>query len=70
MKNTNGNSHESVEHALIGSREEFDALIDREAQRLLGISGEQFMRLREEGRLPERIGVRTLAMMADLASVS
>ncbi len=70
MKNLNGNGHESVEHDLIGSREEFDALIDREAQRLLGISGEQFLRLREEGRLPERIGVRTLAMMADLASVS
>ncbi len=70
MKNTNENGHESVEHDVIGSREEFDALIDREAQRLLGISGEHFMRLREEGRLPERIGVRTLAMMADLASVS
>ncbi len=66
----NGNGHESAEHSLIGSREEFDALIDREAQRLLGISGEQFLRLREEGRLPERIGVRALAMMADLASVS
>ncbi len=70
MKNTNGNGYESVEHDLIGSREEFDALIDREARRLLGVSGEEFLRLKAEDRLPLRPGVSSLSMLADLATIS
>lgn len=61
---------EAVEYGEIATREELLSLIDREAHRLLGISGAEFLELRAQGRLPERPGARTLAMLAELESVS
>lgn len=64
---TNG---ESVEHDEISTHDELMRLLDHEARRMLDISGKEFLELRAKGLLPDRSGARTLAMLADLESVS
>jgi hypothetical protein len=48
------------------SKEELDALIDREARRLLEITGEEFKKLYAAGRLPDHVAARVLSMLVDL----
>ena len=67
---TNGKHQDPVEHDVIGTQADLDALIDSEARRLLKVSGADFMRMKKSDSLPERPGVRALAMMADLASIA
>jgi hypothetical protein len=52
------------------TREEGPALLDREAQRYLGISGEEFIRVWEAGKFdddPDRPDVMYVAMLLPLA---
>ena len=67
---TNGRHEDPVEHTVIETQADLDALIDAEARRLLHISGADFMKMKMSGSLPERPGVRALAMMAELGSIS
>lgn len=64
---TNG---ESVEYDEISTHDELVSLLDRESRRILGLSAAEFIDRRAKGILPERMGVRTLSMLADLESLS
>jgi hypothetical protein len=57
---------EPVEYGELRDHDEFMKLIDAESRRLLGIPGDEFLRLRDQHQLPERPGVRTLSMLASL----
>ncbi|MHB8377580.1 MAG: hypothetical protein ACYDEB_11585 [Dehalococcoidia bacterium] len=61
---------ESVEYGEISTHDELVSLLDRESHRILGLSATEFIDRRAKGMLPERMGVRTLSMLADLESIS
>ncbi len=50
------------------SREELDALIDAEARKRLGITGEEFKRRYGNKELPDTPAVREIAMLLKLAA--
>ncbi len=64
---TNG---ESVEYGEISTHDDLVSLLDRESHRILGLSAAEFIDQRAKGMLPERMGARTLSMLADLESIS
>lgn len=69
-KNGRNGAEEISGDYYIETQEEFDELLERESRRLLGVSREEFLRMKAAGTLPEKPLVRSLSMLADLATIS
>ena len=64
---TLGGSGARNSHVRFHSKQEARSLLDRRARRLLGISGEEFLRRLDQGELAGTPGESALAVFAELA---